>query len=244
MAVMTPAWLTAQTDAAAAKQEGDRLAQTRDFAGAVAAYDRAIQMQPDFAAAYKGRGIAHKRMQQPEAALADFGKAIELDPQDAEAYVERGGAQVALNRLDLAIQDFDKAIALKPDYWQAYSGRGGARSKSGDTAGAKADWDKAESLGAVKRLRVGGNAMAAKLIRRPQPVYPEKAKKKHVEGVVLLNAAVGEDGTITNLSVVSGDPLLVDAALDAVKQWVYAPTLLDGRPVLIDTTIAVTFTLH
>jgi protein TonB len=95
----------------------------------------------------------------------------------------------------------------------------------------------------VQRIRVGGNVQQAKLVRQPKPVYPPLAKQARIQGVVRLNAIISKDGTIQNLSVISGHPLLVPSAMEAVKQWVYAPTLLNGEPVEVVTQIDVNFTL-
>ncbi len=94
-----------------------------------------------------------------------------------------------------------------------------------------------------QRIRVGGNVQQAKLIRQPKPVYPALAKQARISGVVKLDAVIGKDGTIQNLRVVSGHPLLVPAALEAVKQWIYQPTLLNGEAVEVVTQIDVNFTL-
>jgi protein TonB len=94
-----------------------------------------------------------------------------------------------------------------------------------------------------QRIRVGGNVQQAKLIRQPRPIYPPLAKQARISGVVRLNAIIGKDGTIQNLTVASGHPLLVPAAMEAVKQWVYQPTLLNGDPVEVVTQIDVNFTL-
>ncbi len=93
------------------------------------------------------------------------------------------------------------------------------------------------------KLRIGGNIQAVKLIQQPKPVYPPDAKEARIQGVVKLEAWIGKDGTIKNLNVISGHPLLAAAALDAVRQWVYSPTLLNGEPVDVDTEIDVNFTL-
>lgn len=93
------------------------------------------------------------------------------------------------------------------------------------------------------RIQVGGAVQAAKMIRQVPPVYPVLAKQAHVTGTVVLHAIVGKDGTIEKLQLVSGPPLLVQAAIDAVKQWQYSPTLLNGQPVEVDTSIDVNFTL-
>jgi protein TonB len=94
-----------------------------------------------------------------------------------------------------------------------------------------------------QRIRVGGQVQAAKLIRQPKPIYPPLAKQARISGHVLLNAIIGKDGTIQNLTVASGHPLLIPAALEAVKQWVYQPTLLNNDPVEVVTQIDVNFTL-
>lgn len=94
-----------------------------------------------------------------------------------------------------------------------------------------------------QRIRVGGQVEAAKLIYKPTPEYPPLAKMARIQGTVRLEAIIAKDGTIQDLKVLSGHPLLVRAALDAVKQWRYQPTLLNGEPVEVVTEIDVNFTL-
>jgi TonB family protein len=93
------------------------------------------------------------------------------------------------------------------------------------------------------RIRVGGNVQATKVISRPIPKYPVEAKQAHIQGVVKLYAVIGKDGSVQNLNVISGDPILASAAIEAVKEWVYQPTLLNGNPVEVETEIDVNFTL-
>ena len=93
-------------------------------------------------------------------------------------------------------------------------------------------------------LRVGGNVQAARILNRVQPVYPPLARQTRISGTVRLHAIIGKDGAITSLEVMSGHPLLQQAALDAVRQWRYQPTLLNGEPVDVDTTIDVIFSLN
>jgi protein TonB len=93
-------------------------------------------------------------------------------------------------------------------------------------------------------LRVGGNVQAARILNRVQPVYPPLARQTRISGTVRLHAIIGKDGTIQQLEVMSGHPLLQQAALDAVRQWRYQPTLLNGEPVEVDTTIDVIFSLN
>lgn len=94
-----------------------------------------------------------------------------------------------------------------------------------------------------QRIRVGGNVQAANLLQKPQPVYPPLAKQARIQGKVILNAVISKDGTIQDLRVASGHALLIQAALDAVRRWVYRPTLLNGEPVEVTTEIEVNFTL-
>jgi TonB family protein len=94
-----------------------------------------------------------------------------------------------------------------------------------------------------RRITIGGNVQQAKLIYQPKPAYPPEAKMDRIQGVVSLQAVIAADGTMKDLTVISGHPLLVPAALDAVRQWVYSTTLLNGEPVEIKTQIDVNFTL-
>jgi protein TonB len=94
-----------------------------------------------------------------------------------------------------------------------------------------------------KPLRVGGAVIAANLIRQVQPVYPPIAKTAHISGTVVLHAIISKDGTIEQLEYISGPPLLMKNAMDAVRQWRYRPTMLNGEPVEVDTTVSVVFTL-
>jgi len=92
-------------------------------------------------------------------------------------------------------------------------------------------------------LRVGGSVQMAKLIRKLIPVYPPLAKSARISGVVHLVGIIAKDGTIRNLHLIGGHPILARAAMEAVAQWVYEPTLLDGEPVEVIAPIEVSFTL-
>ncbi len=91
--------------------------------------------------------------------------------------------------------------------------------------------------------RVGGDIIAARALYQPRPVYPPLAMMARIQGTVVLQAIIGKDGTIQDLKVLSGHPLLVQAALDAVRTWRYQPTLLNTEPVEVLTEIDVKFTL-
>jgi protein TonB len=93
--------------------------------------------------------------------------------------------------------------------------------------------------------RISSGVQAANLIIHPQPVYPAIAKSARIQGTVVLQAIIGKDGTVQNLKMISAaSPLLVQAAMDAVKKWVYRPTTLNGEAVDVITEITVNFTLQ
>jgi protein TonB len=96
----------------------------------------------------------------------------------------------------------------------------------------------------VQRIPVGGKVQQAMLVYQPKPVYPPLARSARIQGTVRFTAVIGTDGRIQNLTLVSGHPLLAPAAQEAVKQWVYKPTLLNGEPVEVVTQIDVNFALQ
>jgi protein TonB len=87
----------------------------------------------------------------------------------------------------------------------------------------------------------GGQIQQAVLISRKEPEYPKIAKQTGAKGIVVLNATIGKDGRIKSVKVVSGHPMLQNAAIEAVKQWVYKPTLLNGTPVETETQVQLNF---
>jgi len=96
---------------------------------------------------------------------------------------------------------------------------------------------------AVQRVRVSQGVSQGLLIRRVQPNYPPLARQARIQGQVVLQAEISKDGTIQNLQLISGHPMLAPAAIEAVKQWRYKPYLLNGEPVAVETQVVVNFTL-
>ncbi|HUL35753.1 MAG TPA: TonB family protein [Candidatus Eisenbacteria bacterium] len=96
----------------------------------------------------------------------------------------------------------------------------------------------------TERHRVSELQQMAQLIRRVEPAYPALAIQTHKEGRVELHAIIATDGTIQSLEVISGDPFFIHSALSAVRQWRYRPTILNGRPIEVDTHITVIYTFN
>ena len=95
----------------------------------------------------------------------------------------------------------------------------------------------------VQRIRVGGNVQSTNLITKITPFYPPEAKRDRVQGRVRLNVLIGEDGAVKDVVLIEGEPILADAAIPAVWQWIYNPTFLNGQPVEVVTQVDVNFTL-
>ena len=92
-------------------------------------------------------------------------------------------------------------------------------------------------------MRVSQGISAGLIIKKVQPQYPEDAKQARVQGQVVLQVEISKEGTVRNLQLISGDPMLAPAAIEAVKQWIYKPYLLNGEPVVVETQVIVNFTL-
>lgn len=96
---------------------------------------------------------------------------------------------------------------------------------------------------AQQPVRLGGEAQQEKLVKKVTPVYPKAAKEKHIQGQVVLDVTISKEGNVTNVEPVSGPAELIQSAVDAVKQWEYRPTLLNGNPVDVESEVHVNYTL-
>ena len=172
-----------------------------------------------------------------EAGIQALEKALQANPQydDAMAYMnllirERADLRDTTDqyRQDIAVADewVQKALAAKRQ--KAESRQGLAAPPPSPTP---------------QRIMVGGNVQESKLVNRVSPVYSPLALQARLSGVVHLQAVIGKDGRVVDLKVIGGHPLLIPAALEAVKQWVYQPTMLNGNPVEVMTTVDVKFEL-
>ena len=101
----------------------------------------------------------------------------------------------------------------------------------------------APKIATPQRVRVSSGVQAGLLVRKVPPAYPPLARQARIQGTVLLQAQISKDGSIENLQLISGHPMLAPAAIEAVKQWKYKPYLLNGEPVEVETQIQVNFTL-
>ena len=133
--------------------------------------------------------------------------------------------------------------------WRGWRGGWRARWRTGRRDGRRSgrhhqqrSGRRSEGRDPAARARVAGR-LAGLLIRQVKPNYPPLARQARIQGTVVLQAVISKDGSIENLHLVSGHPMLAPAAIDAVKQWKYKPYFLNGEPVEVETTINVNFTL-
>jgi protein TonB len=104
--------------------------------------------------------------------------------------------------------------------------------------------DAAATTRAVPCIRISGGVKMARILHRVEPVYPPLARHARISGTVELEGIIGTDGRLRELRVISGHPLLVRAAIEAVRQWVYEPTMLSGEPVEVIAPITVSFRMN
>jgi tetratricopeptide (TPR) repeat protein len=138
----------AQKDAAVLNQQGIAKQNKGDWDGAMADYNQAIRLDPNYSAAYDNRGNVKRQKGDLNGAMADIDQAIQLNPKNALAYNNRGKVKEAKGDLNGAIADFSQAISLNPKYALAYRNRGNVKRKKGDINGANADFSEAIKLGA------------------------------------------------------------------------------------------------
>jgi TonB family protein len=223
---------------------GDILERLGQRDPAIDEFREAVRLQPDMAEAHfaLANALDLKKGDRQEA-FAEFDRALTLAPDDSRI---RSSYAHSLE----AVREFDRALTVAPDDASVRS----FYAHSLETDGKKAEAEEqlriaknlssaSPTLGVPLRIRVGGQVMRAKLIFKPNPKYPREAKKNRIQGTVKVEALIGDDGSVIDLEVLSGDPALVKAATDAVLQWRYQPTLLNGRPIQVVTEIDINFTL-
>ena len=93
------------------------------------------------------------------------------------------------------------------------------------------------------RIRVSQKVSDALIVSKVQPIYADKARRKRIEGLVVMRAEITKEGVVESLNVLSGDPVLASAATDAVKPWKYKPYLLHGEAIALETQVTVNFEL-
>ena len=211
-------------------------------------FREAVAADPDSPSVHLAQGEILARLGNADAANAEFCTALKLQPEFSDAHLNLGDLLLrnpAQHRE--ALEQLQQAVTLAPSDAPTHYAYATALAVSGDKEGAAEQRKVADGLGgspAIKRLYVGGQVMIAKLISKPRPHYPQEAKAAHAEGTVRMDVMVGKDGAVKDIAVVSGDPVLSEAAVEAVRKWRYQSTLLNGQAVEVVTEVDVNFNLR
>jgi TonB family protein len=180
-----------------------------------------------------------------ESGLGALEKALEINPQydDAMAYMNL----LIRERADLrdTAEEWKRDVALADEWVTKALATKKAKAERRSANGVLSDRPPPSRTDSVtpQRIRVSGDVVQQQRLRDVPPVYPELAKQARIEGVVRLAVVIDKQGRVSDIKVVSGHPLLIPAALEAVKQWEYNPTLLNGQPVEVFTEVSVPFVL-
>jgi len=186
-----------------------------------------------------------------ESWVGPYGKNLNRNEKQLQEFM----IEVALEDGEISAQKLDAAkmydtLTVPLDVYLAdWNKSSGTNSQAPDHIGyfmfvdGKFRWDSTVEFFRVQKSN-RGTFVPAKLIKRVAPEYPPEAREKRIQGTVRLNVIIGKDGSVTVQNVVQGDQALALAAIEAVRQWRYQPTILTGQPVEIQTTIDVVFALN
>jgi len=217
--------------------------------------DTAARLDPQKAAQYHyNMGALLANLKMLEAGGVEFRKSTEANPKFGPAQYQYGlylvtKATVADGKIAAAPgtrEAFEKYLEAKPDEQSAGIARSMLQLLGSPLA---TSWTRpaytrsAGPPGRTRTITVDGKVIEAKMIRKTVPEYSPLAKAARLQGTVALNVVIGRDGAIASVELISGHPFLVKAAIDAVKDWVYSPTLLNGEPVDVVTKLVVVFRL-
>jgi TonB family protein len=210
-------------------------------------FREAVAANPDNPFVHLALSEILARSGKAEAAITEVRTSLNLQPDLSEAHLQLGDVLLQNpTQHREALEQLQQAVALAPSDAAARNSYASALAITGDKEGAAEQRKIADGLGgfpASLRIRVGGQMMASKIISHPSPHYPQKAKSAHIEGPVRMDVLVDKDGSVKDIEVISGDPLLSEAAMNAVWKWRYQPILLKSQAVEVVTEVNVNFNL-
>ena len=208
----------------------------------------AVAADPTDPLTYQALGEILTRLGNDDAGIAEFRTALNLQPDLEDAHLQLGSLLLknpAQHREGL--DQLQQAVTLASSDPVAHSSYAYALDVNGDKQGAAEQRKIADGMRSSfvpNRIRVGGRVMQARLSSHPQPHYPKEAEDAGVEGQVQMNVLVGKDGSVKDIELIRGAPMLSDAAVNAVWKWRYKPTTLNGQPVEVETEVDVNFNLN
>lgn len=238
-AAQSAAAQSATADAESHFEKATAFNQKSDVKAEIAELREAIRLKPDFAEAHLNLGLALFKRMEKDAAINEYREVIRLKPDLPKAHLALGIALGWKGDPNGAIAEYREATRLKPDYEEAHRYLGHELMSLGKRQEGLDELERARAL----KPEVPREVVSGLLIKKTKPRYPDEARRAGIQGQVVLHAVISKEGNVDSLTLVSGDPTLASAAIDAVKKWKYKPYLLDGEPVSVNTEIIVNFFL-
>lgn len=219
-----------------------------DKKAAVEECHRAIQLQPDCADAHAALARLLDSPKDPAKAMPEYQEALRLEPDYASVRFRIGFIMLQQGNLDGAIALYREGLRLAQLNPGLHHMLGEALEKKGDMSAALDELRTAAGLpvdGTLPtRVRADSRFITPKLIHGDPPAYPFGAKESGIHGAVELDVLIGRDGSVAEVTVLSGSPLLVPSAVEAVRKWRFQPPLVNGSPVEVLAKVEVGFKFY
>ncbi len=220
------------------------LRQQGDTTGAIAEAREVVRLDADDGRAWSELARLLEQAGDLDGALAAYQQALALSPDAAFSHRNLAELLEKKGDLDGALMQAREAVHIAPDRARGhYVLARILRTKGDKTEAAKEEQiaTELEAKNPPRQVRAGGAVMAKGLIYQPKPAYPREAQKAGIEGTVRMEVVIARDGTVQNVKLLSGPPVLASAAMKAVGKWRYRPSLLNGEPVEVVTEVDVIF---
>jgi len=218
----------------------DQNAGKGEFSLALADYNKTLEMKPDNAVAYLGRGKAHYNLKSYDLSLRDFDKALELNPKDSATFLNRGVSYEKLGETRKAVVDYQKAVDLDPENDAAKV----SLKRLQDLIAAAEAAEAARNTPPPPPTFINlGTISSANATRMVTPVYSVIAQRSQAEGKVVVDLDIDENGDVVSAKASSGHHLLRQSAEDAAKRSKFKPAMFNNRPIRSKAQIVFNFTL-
>jgi TonB family protein len=212
-----------------------------EFTLALADYNKTLEMKADNAVAYLGRGKTHYNLKSYDLSVKDFDRAVELNPKDAVAFLNRGVSYEKLGDNKKAMGDFQKAVDLDPTSETAKTNL--KRLQDAQAVAAAAEAAKNAPPPPPEFIYLG-NLTSANATRMITPVYSLVAQRSNVEGKVVVDVELDENGDVVSAKAMSGHQMLRASAEEAAKRSKFKPAMFNNRPIKAKGAIVYNFSLR
>ena len=219
-----------------------------EFTLALADYDKAVTLKPDSAISFLNRGKTHLNLNDLNKAEADFDRSIELDAKDSRAYFNRGSLREKQGDLDKAAADYQKAVDLDASNNDAKTALAKVNTeiaaKSKVAAPPPVETARAETPAKAPDFVNLGNLSAANAVKMAKPIYSQLAQRSQIEGRVVVEVSLDEEGNVTAAKAIAGHQFLRGSAEDAARRSKFKPAMFNGQPIKGAGVITYNFSLR